>query len=82
MKLYNPFKAHIVQFADGKFAVRRWSVLAWEYKERIVFNNDVAYWWNTMEYVRKWCCVDTHEQAAILRDKQFIKPNKVVKVYG
>ncbi len=81
-KFYNPFKPHIVQFADGKFAVRRWSIFVWEYKERIAFRKDSAYWWNAMEYVRKCCCVDTHEEAVILRDKQIIKPNKVVKVYG
>ena len=81
-KFYNPFKPHIVQFADGKFAVRRWSVFLWEYKEHSAFRSDAAYWWNTAECVRKWCCVDTHEEAAILRDKDRIKTNKVVKVYG
>jgi hypothetical protein len=59
-KFYNPFKPHIVQFANGKFAVRKW-FFGWE------------------------CCVDTHKQAAILRDKVHKKapePMKVAKVYG
>lgn len=79
-KFYNPFKPHIVQFADGKFAVRRWSIIDWKYKATYYFfGNDVIYWWNAMEYVKKWCMVDTYEEAAILRDKKRIKPNKVVK---
>lgn len=73
MKFYNPFKPHIVQFSNGKYAVRRWSVLAWEYKEHITFNNEVIYWWNAMEYVKKWCMVDTLEEAKSLREKHKIK---------
>lgn len=84
MKLFNPFKAHIVQFSNGKYAVRRWRV-AWEYKEHITLSNEDVYWWNTMEYVKKWCMVDTLEQAQTLRDKVHVKsppPMKVAKVYG
>ena len=81
-KFYNPFKAHIVQFANGEFAVRRWSVLAWEYKEHITFANDDIYWWNTMEYAKKWCMVNTLEQAKALRDKGKIKAEKVQVIHG
>lgn len=82
MKFYNPFKAHIVQFDDGKFAVRRWSVLAWEYKEYITYGNDAIYWWNAMEYVKKWCMVDTLEQAKALREKCKIEAKKVQVIHG
>lgn len=83
MKFYNPFKAHIVQFAaDGKFAVRRWSVLAWEYKGRSALRNESIYWWNAMEYVKKWCMVDTLEQAKALREKGKIKAEKVQVIHG
>jgi hypothetical protein len=85
MKLYNPFKAHIVQFADGKFAVRRWNLLAWEYKENITFSIDDLYWWNNIHLTPNWCCVDTYEQAVSLRDKVHVKkpkPMQVEKVYG
>jgi hypothetical protein len=84
MKFYNPFKAHIVQFDNGKYAVRRWCV-AWEYKEHITLSNEDIYWWNTMEYAKRWCMVDTLEQAQALRDKVHVKKsnaNKVVKVHG
>lgn len=82
-KFYNPFKPHIVQFANGKFAVRRRIFIGWEYKERTEFNNsDCEYWWYKVEYVKKYCMVDTHEQAVILRDKTNRKSMEVVKVYG
>ncbi len=73
MKFYNPFKAHIVQFFNGKYAVRRWSVLGWVYKEHTTYGNDNIYWWNAMEYVKKWCMVDTLEEAKALRDKRKLK---------
>lgn len=85
MKLYNPFKAHIVQFANGKFAVRRWNMIAWEYKETITSPKEDVYWWNHIEYTEKWCCVDTYEQAVALRDRVHVKEPKamkVAKVYG
>jgi hypothetical protein len=81
-KFYNPFKAHIVQFADGKFAVRKWFLIAWEYKEHVTFANDDIYWWNSMEHVKKWCVVDTLEQAKALRDKYKIKSEKVKVIHG
>jgi len=85
MKLFNPFKAHIVQFSNGKYAVRRWNFLAWEYRENWTNPNVDVYWWNAIEFVMKWCMVDTHEQAAVLRDKVHVKAPrlmKVEKVYG
>jgi hypothetical protein len=84
-KFYNPFKAHIVQFANGKFAVRRWNIFMWEYKEHTTFSKDDVYWWNTIGVTHNWCCVDTYEQAVALRDKVHIKapkPMKVAKVHG
>lgn len=84
-KFYNPFKAHIVQFANGKFAVRRLRFSGWECKEHTTFSSEDVYWWGWLEHTHRWCCVDTHEQAAILRDKVHIKkpePTKVVKVHG
>ena len=82
MKFYNPFKAHIVQFSNGKYAVRRWNFLAWEYKEKWTNPNVDVCWWNPIEFVMKWCMVDTYEQAVDLRDKVHPYGNKVVKVHG
>ena len=84
-KFYNPFKAHVVQFANGKFAVRRRNILAWEYKQHTTFSSEDVYWWNFIENTVQWCQVDTYDQAVLLRDKVHIKdpkPTKVAKVYG
>jgi hypothetical protein len=83
-KFYNPFKPHIVQFADGKFAVRRRCFIGWEYKERVTFKNEDVYWWYLTEYAKRHCTVDTYEEAVALRDKVHVKfdPEKVVRVYA
>jgi hypothetical protein len=79
MKFYNPFKPHIVQFAD-KYLVRRWSVICWEYKETSTWRNDEPHWWTLWEYVRKYCICTSLEQARALRDKEWIDPTKKPKV--
>jgi hypothetical protein len=83
-KLYNPFKAHIVELANGKFIVRRITYIGWEYKERTTFKNDDVYWWYILDFAKQHCCVDTYEQAVALRDKVHVKydPMKAVKVHG
>jgi hypothetical protein len=82
MKFYNPFKPHIVQLSNGKYAVRRWSLLAWEYKESWTLPGTDCYWWNSMEHVQKWCTVKSLEEAKALcgESKSKLKPMKVVKV--
>lgn len=84
-KFYNPFKPHVVQFANGKFAVRKLSILMWEYKEHTTYARNDVYWWHSINDSFNWVCVDTYEQAAVLRDKVHVKsppPLKVVKVHG
>jgi hypothetical protein len=82
-KLYNPFKPHIVKFANGKFAVRKWRYL-WVYKETTTFSTGEIYWWNLLVNAEKFCSVDTFEEATALLEKVHVKynPTKVVKVYG
>jgi hypothetical protein len=83
-KLYNPFKAHIVEFANGKFAVRKWGGV-WKYKEKHTFaNDDEIHWWNFYGNVEKFCTLDTYEEAVALLKKEHVKvdPTKVVKVHG
>ncbi len=81
-KFYNPFKAHIVELANAKFVVRRWNIVAWEYKEHTTYQNDDIHWWHLLEYACKYCMVDSLDQAIALRDKTKSNPLKVVKVYG
>lgn len=83
MKLYNPFKAHVVQTAD-KYFVRRldFPTPVWVYKSSVGWlrDNKKPLWWFAWEYVVKYCTCDTLEQARILRDKQWVDPNKTPKV--
>jgi hypothetical protein len=79
MKLYNPFKAHIVKHED-KYFVRRWYLLAWEYKETETFRNEEPHWWNYWEYVSKYCVCNSLEQARVLRDKEWVNPKKTPKL--
>lgn len=77
MKLYNPFKAHIVQSADGRYAVRRHCLIGWEYKDNGKVSCSTA-WWYVLEYAKKWCFVDTLEEAIALRDKLKKEQFKVI----
>jgi len=76
---YNPFKPHIVSFGD-KYLVRRWNVLAWEYKETDTFRNEEPHWWLLWEYVNKHCMCYSLAQAIALRDKVWVDPKKKPKV--
>lgn len=84
-KFYNPFKAHVVELANGKFAVRKSSIFYWEYKEcRTSSNHDIT-WYDVDEYVQSWCLVNTLEKAISLRDfvkNKPVNPMKVVKIHG
>ena len=79
MKLYNPFKAHIVQYGDSYF-VRRLDFPIWVYKETMTFYDREPRWWYLWEYVNRWCTCSSLEQARALRDKKWIDPNKTPKL--
>ena len=79
-KFYNPFKPHVVQFSNGKYDVRRWSILMWEYKDHTTLAKEDVYWWSNIDFTFNWCCVDTYEQAAVLRDKVHVKAPRLMKV--
>ena len=84
MKFYNPFKPHIVEFADGTFAVRKrgWLGFMWTYKDRMGWcssSDSNIQWWLT-DYL-KHCKVNTFEQAVeVMSIKKKINPDKVVRV--
>ena len=66
MKIYNPFKQHIVRFTTGKFAVRKLT-LWWNYKG---LDSRINSWWISEEYIYKYCVVDTLEEAKKLLNKE------------
>ena len=82
MKLYNPFKAHVIELASGKFVVRRRTLIGWEYKEHTTRKDEKIYWWFLPEFAESHCAVGTLEEAIRLRDKVKISPMKAVKVHG
>lgn len=44
--MFNFFKPHIVQFRDGKYAIRKRTLLGYRYKDL----THVSFWWNYKEY--------------------------------
>jgi hypothetical protein len=87
MKFYNIFKPHIVEFADGNFAVRKrgWCGLMWVYKDRNAwmggFFEDIMWW--TLEYIDH-SKVSTFDKAMEVMAKQppdKQTPKTIVKVY-
>lgn len=57
MKLYNPFKWHLVQIGN-KYALRKWfSIYGWMYLGRFGFDNYF------FKYVENYCLHDTKEAA-------------------
>ena len=58
MKLYNPFKPHIV--TDGKYYyVRKLTFIGWSFLDR----NDPDYFWSIPQFVNKHCKLYTKEDA-------------------
>lgn len=77
MKLYNPFKQHIVQTVDGLYYVRRSRLFYWEYKDNGEISGSED-WWFLFEHAKKWCSVKTLEEAIALRDKKQKEQFKVI----
>lgn len=40
MKIYNPFKPHLVQFNDGSYAYRKFALIAW-----VLLDREGDHWW-------------------------------------
>lgn len=65
-KFHNPFTPHIVQFPDGKYAVRKWSFyyMRWAYYDSQKVGKD-DYWW-TLSNSAKWYKLNSLEEARLL----------------
>ena len=75
--MYNPFKPHIVQFDNNKFAVRKLTYfLIWGYRDNYCHDN---YWWTTPNNVQRYSSVNTYEEAVDIL--KFLSDIKVKKVY-
>lgn len=56
MKLFNPFRAHLAQFPDGRYGVRRLTPIGWHFYDL----KGTGYWW--LLYWDSYCA-GTEEQA-------------------
>lgn len=43
--MYNPFKPHVVEFEDGTFAVRKFSLMSFAFVYRDATKPRMDYWW-------------------------------------
>ena len=82
MKFYNPFKPHIVEHANGKFAVRKRCFWGWEYKDKkgfvSTYNNDIAWW--RLDSI-KYCYVDSYDAAIKVMDSRYTNEHEVIRIY-
>jgi len=53
MKFYNPYKPHIAQFKDGKFAVRKLTNSGWGFISHDLRDDYDDYWWCVAENIHK-----------------------------
>jgi len=70
MKLYNPFKAHVIELANKTFYIRKFGFFGWKYLDR----RD-TYWWTSQNNYNYY---STLESAQLRRN---YNPDKSVKVY-
>jgi len=79
MKFYNPFKWHIVQFENGKYGLRKYSMFSWDYKELPEYGQ---WTWFLPEHVIKYCMFDSLTEVLQLKEELTPKKIKVQKVHG
>jgi hypothetical protein len=77
----NLFKPHIVQFSDGKYAIRRLTILGFEFLDSFAGADD-DWWWNIPKYVQKHCLFSSEGDAFNKMILQMLgtKYPKVIKV--
>lgn len=80
MKLYNPWKPHGVQFTNELYAVRKLTVLGWQYLDNNI--NQCSFWWSCPVHTLKYATQFTLDQAQALLDSlnknQTLKTRKVI----
>lgn len=56
MKFYNPFKPHVCQFNNGKFAIRKYELfLGWVYLDQ--FDSE-THWWHSPSFALDYATAD------------------------
>ena len=71
MKFYNPFKPHIVETEDGKFAIRELR-LWWQFWDR-----KDKYKWSSRQWIKEWCLFNTLDEAKAKLQKHYESKKKL-----
>ena len=82
MKLYNPFKPHIVLFDNYHYAVRKLTSLGWAYLDNNKFDPCDDYWWHGVTLRSgTYYSFGTYKEADDRLRKYTRKFHKIIKVY-
>jgi len=82
--LYNPFKPHVVEFEDGTFAVRKFSLMHLGFVYRDATKPRTEHWWYFQSHIHN-AKMSSYPQALKLYSELLepVNPNKVKRVlYG
>lgn len=72
MKFYNPFRPHVVELSNGKFAVRRLGDSGWKYFDNQRHRAE-HYWWCDLQFAHNFA-VDSLEHAQELCELAITNP--------
>jgi hypothetical protein len=61
MKIYNPFKKHLVQFSNGKYGIRHHTIFGWKYTDL----EHGYYSWDKQSMYFENCVTDNEEFAKL-----------------
>lgn len=62
--IYNPLKAHIVEYSDDTFAIRKLTITGWKYYDNQKMKAD-DYWWCEGVHQRWWIFSTLAEAQAV-----------------
>ncbi len=71
MKLYNPFKPHIVKLGEY-YLVRKLTLAGWAFRDKDYLFD---FWWTTEKYVRRYCVHQTLEEAK--KAMSYARPERI-----
>lgn len=78
--MYNPLRPHIVEFTNGKFAIRKFVLpLGWQYYDNQALGKD-THWWSQPKH-SEWFLMPTLDKAQCLLATLNNPPLQVKKVY-
>jgi hypothetical protein len=73
-RFYNPFKPHICQLINGKYAVRKLTLIGWEYLDSTSSNGKRYNYWCIVEGSILQYCSNNLKMEAESRLNEYNKP--------